>query len=376
MSATPSVRYVIASPDGDIEHFALDRPFMLGPRESHPDLSLGDYFTAVYRFVRENSGLLTSLTEPAVPFERWREILIRSEKHGAFYHIASVEISAPGVKKKFAVSTAVSRRGREWMKREVGVLRQLHETFSLPYLPRVYFAGEVSPRPGAVPLSMFLGQWFDGYHEWHLSRDKNGGQKIEIWDTVNGHRAASRQEEYEIYKQAAAILTLYYDPVNFHQIHPWHHAAGDFIVRGAGGEVAVRLVTARNYGPAMVVPAGKKINPFIALTYFFLNLTLRMRLDKYDGVGETAWADPRCLPAVIEGFFGALREKEAGGTAYPGRVSELAALFRSFSPGELKGLLEAMPELYPVDDPADASLIGACLDKHAGELHAALAAGG
>jgi len=376
MNDVPAVRYVIASPGGDIEQFALDRPFMLGPRESHPDLTLGDYFTAVYRFVRENSGLLASLTEPAAPFERWREILIRSEKHGAFYHIASVEISAPGVKKKFAVSTAVSRRGREWMKREVGVLRHLHETFSLPYLPRVYLAGEVSPRPGAVPLSMFLGQWFDGYHEWHLSRDKDGGQKIEIWDTVNGHRAASRQEEYEIYRQAAAILTFYYDPVNFHQIHPWHHAAGDFIVRGTGGEVAVRLVTARNYGPAMVVPAGKKIDPLIALTYFFLHLTVGMRLDKYDGVGEAAWADPRCLPAVIDGFFEALRKKEEKGGRFPWPVPELAALFRSFSPRELSGLLAALPALYPADDPADAALIRSRLDEHAGELHAALAAGG
>ena len=89
----------------------------------------------------------------------------------------------------------------------------------------------------------------------------------------------------------AAILTGYFDTRSFAQIYPWHPAAGDFIARIAGDGVAVRLVAARQYGPLVGPP---DLPPEEALLFFFLNLTLRLRVDRLDGVGEVAWAGPDC----------------------------------------------------------------------------------
>ena len=54
-----------------------------------------------------------------------------------------------------------------------------------------------------------------------------------------------------VYREAARILTLYYDVGSGAAIGPWHHAAGDFVARvSPDGRVAVRCITVRGYGAA------------------------------------------------------------------------------------------------------------------------------
>jgi len=46
-----------------------------------------------------------------------------------------------------------------------------------------------------------------------------------------------------------------------------------------------------------------------ALLLFFLSLSIRMRLDRLDGVGDITWADSRAVPAILEGFLEGLALK-------------------------------------------------------------------
>jgi hypothetical protein len=84
----------------------------------------------------------------------------------------------------------------------------------------------------------------------------------------------------------------------FRQIFPWHHAAGDFVVRSRDDGVGLRLITARQYAPMV---AG--VSAFDALLFFLLNLSLRTRLDRLDGVGDVVWAEDGCVSATLMGFL-------------------------------------------------------------------------
>jgi hypothetical protein len=261
-------------------------------------MSLGHYFESIHRFVLDEKwdnlvAVLNESTQKEIDPENIRQVLIRSEKHGALYHLASIEVLASGVQRKFALSTGVSKRGKDWLNHEFEVIRDLNHATNLPYLPRVYFKGEVTCRTGneGETMVMSLAEWFGDYHEWHLSmNEKEGGQQILIWDQAKGYGYASMQESHKIYREASKILTLYYDTRTFSQIYPWHHGAGDFVVKREQGEIEVRLTTARKYEPVMVFMEEAQINPLVALIYFFLNLTLQMRLDKLDGTGDVTFS--------------------------------------------------------------------------------------
>jgi hypothetical protein len=55
-----------------------------------------------------------------------------------------------------------------------------------------------------------------------------------------------------------------------------------------------------------------------ALLFFFLNLSIRMRLDRLDGIGELVWAGDECLDMTWGGFKEALQVKEREGVVAPG----------------------------------------------------------
>jgi hypothetical protein len=108
-----------------------------------------------------------------------------------------------------------------------------------------------------------------------------------------------------LYRNAAMILSACYDPITASQIFPWHHAAGDFVVRVEGEGASVRLITVRDYIP-MTGTADEPDNEreiLEALVVFFIHLSIRMRLDRLDGVKEVVWAPDGCLDPMIDGFF-------------------------------------------------------------------------
>lgn len=377
------IKYLFSSPKGDISLRPEDlaRPFLITPAERHPFLTLGDYFKAVREFILKDQrkhlarALKERLNREIDP-DNIREILIRSEKHGALYHLASVEIFAGNRQTKFAVSTALSAKGRRCLTREYELLRFLNSSRKLPYLPKAHLKGEVKCRTVKKKherLSMLLSEWFEDYHEWHLSLDNNdNNQKVCIWGFGEGNRYASKEEAFEIFRQISQILTLYYDPKDFNQIYPWHHAAGDFIVRIRGKEVDLRLTTVREYQSIMGYFSGETADPMIAIVYFFLNLTVRMQLDKLDGVGETVWAGDFYLNAITRGFFDAVRIMGVEGRYPMGRAGDLLSLLKSFGEEEIRNLLHPLGEWYRQGDPAEFRVIEAHLKSHVNLLYHAL----
>ena len=372
------VQYLFSSPQGDIALVpdALAKPYKITPSIDHPFLTLGDYFKAIEEFLLKDQAqsLLTLLQDQLdrrFHLDQIDKVFIRSEKHGSLYHLASVEIFIDRHRLKYALNTAVSEKGKAWLDHEYGLLRRMGETFNLPYLPRVYFKGELERKTETKKesLAMLLAEWFEDYHEWHHSMDENDkAQKLRIWDQRCGHRFATEEESFEIYKQASKILTLYYDIQSFRQIYPWHHAAGDFVVRVGDVKTDVRLTTARGYGPFMGFGVEEDINPLVALIYFFLNLSIKMRLDRLDGIGEAVWAGGYSVHAALEGFLEALHIMESEGRYDLGKLEDLLSILKSFTHEELHALIHPLLEAYQEEDPGDLMLIEKNLKDHTEQL--------
>lgn len=352
------VDYLFSSQTGDLaaDPQTLARPFLLSPAEPHPCLTLGDYFDAVLHFVLR---ALASISPGSTP----HRVVIRSEKHGVLYHVASAEVFQGEESHKFAVSTAVSNQGKARLNREEALLRALNHRFHLPYLPRPFFKQEI-PAGAEATLSMLLAEWFEDYHEWHLGSDQS--HRICIWDQKRGSRVAAETEASDLYREMSKILTLFYDPSTSRQIRPWHHAAGDFVVNTEEGQTRVRLTTVRGY--EALFTREEPLDPAIALVYFFLDMSVKMRLDRLEGTGAVVWADDFCLRPVVEGFFEALTIMAHPG---PGGVDDpmaLLGLLKAFSPQEMESLFRPLLEMYELEGEGDFSVVEANLENHAAAL--------
>jgi hypothetical protein len=359
------VEYLFSSSDGDIplDPDTLQRPLLLTPSEAHSSLTLGDYFGAV----RQGLFELFNSPDPDLPVKGTPDrVIVRSEKVGALYHVASAQLFFGGRWVKLAVSAAFSEKGKACLNREHEVLGYLEKAFLLPFLPRIYRKSEVTLKGGHSFL-LLLAEWLEDYHEWHLDSD----QKICIWDAKRGNRTALERETFEIYKEASKILTLYYDTSTSRHIQDWHHAAGDFVVNTEGEKAQVRLTTVRGYEPSRLFQNGQ-FNPPIALVYFFLDLSMRMRLDRVQGTGEAAWAGEVCVEAVMRGFFEGL-ERRTGQSGHPvAEPDELLSLLKAFSEKELRKLFQPLLRLYREEGIQGLSMIRENLDHHAGVLHHAI----
>jgi len=376
MNLDTIVSYCFSSPDGDVvvDAATMDCPFVVRPFENHPFMSLGDYFTAVKDFILEEggrslAGVLSGHRGRDVSPGEIDRIVIRYEKYGTLYQICSVDVLVGERKTKVAVSAAISARAKETLDGEFDLLRQLNRQ-PYPYLPRVYRKQAVIVRKqaGVETLLMSLSEWFDGYHEWHFSRGAEGRQGVVIWDMGGGYRFASKREAYEIIRQASRILTLYFNTRTHQRIHPWHHGAGDFVVKTSDGAVDVRLVTARGYVPLVLSREDQETGHLRALCLFLLELSVRMRLDKREGMGESTWADASILPAVIEGALGALSDKGREDGPEAVRVERLVSLLKSLTEDEIRAWLLSRLEEYRQHDESDHAVIAAHVDEHAHSL--------
>jgi hypothetical protein len=373
--------YSFSSPHGDVtvDDAILARPFIVRPFENHPFMALDDYFLAIRDLVlRENgrslASLLTRLWKRNVEIDEVDTITIRYEKYGTLYHISSVEIMSGGQRVRLTVSAAVTAESKEALDHEFDLLQYLGRQNNLPYLPKVYCKHVVRIQKDgeSETLLMTLSEWFENYHEWHFSRDEKGRERIIVWDMESGYRFMSEREAFEIIRQASAILTFYYNAETYHRIFPWHHGAGDFVVKAAEGTVDVKLVTARGYEPVRLQEQDSKIGPVRALILFFLATTVKMRLDKYEGMGESTWAGASIVGAATDGFFQTLKIRESKGDALPVRVDELLRELKALTEEELKTLLHSGMDEYRPHDPSDYRVILSHLDDHARDLHRAI----
>jgi hypothetical protein len=332
LEALPKIQFLSSSLQGKVPMVApwVETPLpdnRSGSFKAEEGLwTYGRYFQAIKEVIAGQSGL--PLLEAAqkqlradLSVSDLQDIRIYAEKHGNLYHPAKIEVDTRRGCARFVMNVALTERGRAAMFREVANLRTLTENYPYPWLPYVYFYtdsdGPSSAQGGqAGPESMFLANWFEGFYEFHQSIDPvDNSQKLILWDGSPRPNYLSHWQTRRLYAQISKILTLYYNPETYEQIFPWHHGAGDFVVKVADDGVDVRLVTVRQYG-AMADPS--EMDRDEALLFFFLNLSVRMRLDRLDGVGELIWAGDECLDMTWEGFKEALPVKEREGVLAPG----------------------------------------------------------
>ena len=362
----PSIKYLVSAPCGDVPVDAgrLDLPLECDPLRTPYRI----YFQSIKNLIERDGFYLIGKAANKrcgreVDKNEIGEIIVRAEKHGVLYHPASLELVLGEGRLKFGLNVAFSETGRNWLKKEFSVIQKINTKCALPYLPEVYFFYEEEP------VAFLLEEWFGGYHEFHISERVGGRRVMKLWEFGRGYRDLSAEQSFEIYRQASKILSLYYDLGDFSQIYPWHHAAGDFIARVEDSGIDVRLTTARDYNPYMVFQEKETINPVIALFYFLLNLIVRMRLDRLDGVGDTVWAEDFCLEASVSGFLDGLRLKGELRN-YFNPETEFFALVKSFRPEDLKTAYSPLVDLY--NGTGDYPVITANFERHVEALYATL----
>jgi hypothetical protein len=369
--------YLISGSRGDIEltPSILAQPFLLSPTEKHPFLSLGDYFEAIRKMLRQDGchalvNALSAVFSRQVKPADISQVVIRSEKHGAFYHIASIAVTVPAGTAILAVTTALSAQAKSCLAHEYHIIRDLAARVTPEFLPQLYSKNhlEYQSGTGKEEFLMVLGEWLDGYHEWHLSQDKKtAGPVILLWDNRNGYDFLSKPESVELIKQISGILTCYFDRLSFCQVYPWHHGAGDFVVCRKNSTIDVKLITVRNNSPLIDLPAEEESSQLVAVINFLMNLTVRIRLDKLDGIGAPAWMDDFAVEPCIKGFFGALGQT-ATRTSDIGSA-ELLEILQAFDPQEYLAMYQPLLEIYSQEDDADFALILEKLPGHVNRLH-------
>jgi len=296
-------------------------------------LTHGDYFTAVRNFLEQDgceiiTRAVSQHARQDITFEAIEEIRIILEKHGEFYHPARIEIIFAETTLSFVLNVAVSDIGKRYTDREFRCLEQLNAQFPFSFLPRVYGRGRIDTQSEPSEIRMFLGEWFQGFNEFHISLDPTDEQqKIVVWDQEHGNYFLPADQAEDLYRKAARILTGYYNVETSEHISSWHHAAGDFVLKCQPREVDVKLITVRRYGPLFEIGPGIGDNDpdaeriLESLLVFFLNLAIKMRIDRLDGVGEIVWSDDIAVKGVLKGFFEGLLSKPPV-RSFPGSLAD------------------------------------------------------
>jgi hypothetical protein len=340
-------------------------------------VTYGDYFEAAGVFITENnceiiSRALAHINKP-ISFEQIREIKISLQKHGSFYHPSKVEVVTKKSAIPFVLNIAVSKEGIDCIHKEYLTLKRLNSEFQNTFVPAVYGQGDFAVRDN-FRIGMFLGEWFEGYNEFHISRDPSDGkEKILIWDGLNGRHFLSEGQAKDIYMQASKIMTCFYNIYTFEQIFPWHHAAGDFVIRQTGDKLDVKLITARQYASMFETDVQKKESGMIfeGLLIFLAVLSIRMRLDRFDGTGDIAWADNLAVEGTIKGFKEGIDIKIGSGKIPNNFFDEFRLYLNSVSRNDFYKLSQEIVDSFNQSAP-DIPVISRNLDKHASELFHAL----
>ena len=175
--------------------------------DGHSDgdaVSYAAYFRAARTFLEANSfevitravsrQLNRDVTAPDI-----EEIRVRLEKHGEFYHPCRIETVVDQQQLSFVLNVAVSEIGRRFIEAEFHFLKRLNTEQPFHYLPQAYGFGRTAGSNGQN-FAMFLGQWFDGYYEFHISIDPiDKTPKIIVWDDARGRFFLAVEQTQTLY---------------------------------------------------------------------------------------------------------------------------------------------------------------------------------
>jgi hypothetical protein len=322
------------------------------------NVTYGKYFKAIRSFLKQDGCKLiadaaSQYCKTKIQPEHIKNIDVFLEKHGAFYHPSRIELYVNDQRIRFVLNVATSLSGKNGMEREYNTLQRLNNNFAMSFLPAVYGYGTVGDNNSGDAIYMFLGEWLEGYNEFHISKDlKNNRNQICVWDSESDHFVLSDQQATELYSHAAMILTYYYNLETCEQIFPWHHGAGDFVVSQKNGKISVKLITARQYTSMVektdtVDDAKFDMDSALeALLLFFLNLSIRMRIDRLDGTGAIVWSDAMAVKGMVKGFKQALALKSfPGNNACPVDIC-FQEYISSFSKENILSLIHEIIDTY------------------------------
>jgi hypothetical protein len=311
------------------------------------------YFRAAQTFLETNSfevmrRAVSRQLNRDVKAPDIEEIRVYLEKHGEFYHPCRIETIVYQKQLSFVLNVAISETGRRFIEKEFHLLNRLNTEQPFHYLPQAYGFGRTAGSNGQK-FAMFLGQWFDGYHEFHISIDPVAKKpKIMVWNDARGRFFLSAGQTKTLYAQVSKILTAYYNLESFEQIFSWHHAAGDFIVKTENEKLELRLVTVRRYAAIFENQKNTQTAPgdpqriLQVLLIFFLSLSIHMRLDRLDGIGEMVWSDSVAVEATLIGFLEALSKKPDVPSLPDSPLACFIAYMTSCTAGDLIDLTEAI----------------------------------
>lgn len=255
-------------------------------------------------------------------------INVHLEKHGLFYHPARIILFLPDCQIALVANVAVSRAGKDLIRNEFRLLGQLAERIFPAWLPRVFGCDNVRIDKHRH-IRVFVGEWFEGFHEFHVSDKTGQGEtNIRVWDPNNENLFLTRLQTQSVFEQAAMILTVYYDITTFEQISSWHHAAGDFVVCLRQDIPIVKLISVRAYEPLFNMSGvSVELETILnTLLIFYLNLSLRLRIDRKDGIGNMVWIESDVVQAITRGFIKGL-SLQAENKIIP---AELIVAFKTF----------------------------------------------
>jgi len=332
--------YVFSSEHGDVpvKNEMLQTPFFVNPLEKHPFMTLGDFFDSIMTFLIDGNGyqlkdIIKTKRGEVLLLEEVIQLIIRYEKYGILYHILSIEVESVDFREKFALSAAQFPDAKLSLEKEYNLFSRLNQRFGFSYIQHVYQKSEMIIKRGddIETFLIMMSNWFEGYHEWHFIGDKDNAESVIIWDMEKGYRSLPIKDIMKIIFEASKVLTLYYDPVTFHRIYPWHHGAGDFVVKLNEKDSNVRLISVRGYEPISQFLKRKSISPVDAIIFFLIEMTVKMRIDKQEGMGNPIWSGNFILPSIIGGFIEAIQVKEDEGN-FPGLTTkELLAHLKGIS---------------------------------------------
>lgn len=360
--------------DGEPAHdAALSHPLPTGLSDDAPKVAYAAYFRALEEALRQGDFEplrkgLEALMGEVWAGERIREVRIDSVKHGALYHVAKVTVRVGDRFFPMAMNSALDPKRHAALAREWDTVRHLSETAAAPHVLKGLYLGRGFWRDAAGearPFPFFLAQWFDGFHEWHLERGPGGeAETLRVWDGSASGVVLTDAQASRLMEQAAYILTLALDRRDFRHIHPWHHAAGDFVVALQGPTVAVRLISARDRR-ILVPPGPQRHERLSAAAAFFFALTFRLRLDRDRGTGDVVWAPTCRLPAMVRGFCRGWTDG-----APPDEIlssEEILEALRAFDGSDWEAVGGLLGDDLVVD-PDEESLVSRCVADHARDL--------
>ena len=337
-------------------------------------ITCGRYFEAAERLLGENGcevvrAALGAGFDRQVAVEEIDGIAVILIKHGAFYHPAKVEVTLKtGNVFPFVLNVAVSENGARLIAEEYTHLNSLDLLFGYPFVPRPYFLRGVEMSEDRE-LPMFLAQWCEGHHEFHWSAQGDDRRlAVKVWDDDNGHFFLDDDQTVTLFGQAAMILTSYYNFSSSYNISMWHHAAGDFVVGVKDKNVSVKLISVRQYVPLMELDNPDMWTLMETLFVYFISLSIRMRLDRLDGVGETVWGGEAAAMGTVEGFLMGLQHQVANELIALELFDGTKMYLKTFSKKNLLDWCTQVAEKIYAQSP-DLDLIRSNLDAHAGQLH-------